>query len=232
VPYIPYSPGPTSPEPELRWSLVFVMCMGSAHKGMPLECPDMSGSANEEYAHLYMRGVNEAASGMQLDAQDVLDVLDAFGGDGVRWYLTGVLEGSEDRVEQEIEEYEMLEDSIRAFYAEKLGLEPSEERPGGLLYRCGEGEFALFESAGAASGDHTQMGWEVEDIEATVEWLRVRRVVFEEYGLPGLRTVNGIAKVAGNYPSKGGVGEKAAWFRDSEGNLFGIGQPIDELKDG
>jgi catechol 2,3-dioxygenase-like lactoylglutathione lyase family enzyme len=120
----------------------------------------------------------------------------------------------------------------KAFYAKKLGLEPSEERPGGLLYRCGEGEFALFESAGAASGDHTQMGWEVEDIEATVEWLRGRGVVFEEYDFPGLRTVNGIAEVAGNYPSKGGVGEKAAWFRDSEGNLFGIGQPIDELKDG
>jgi catechol 2,3-dioxygenase-like lactoylglutathione lyase family enzyme len=114
----------------------------------------------------------------------------------------------------------------RAFYAEKLGLEPSEERPGGLLYRCGEGEFALFESAGAASGEHTQMGWEVKDIEATVEWLRGRGVMFEEYDFPGLRTVNGIAEVAGNYPSKGGVGEKAAWFRDSEGNLFGIGQPI------
>ena len=120
----------------------------------------------------------------------------------------------------------------KAFYAEKLGLEPSEERPGGLLYRCGNGEFALFESAGVASGDHTQMAWEVEDIEATVERLRARGVVFEEYDLPGLRTVNGIAEVAGNYPSKGGVGEKAAWFRDSDGNLFGIGQPIDELKDG
>jgi catechol 2,3-dioxygenase-like lactoylglutathione lyase family enzyme len=114
----------------------------------------------------------------------------------------------------------------RSFYAEKLGLEPSEERPGGLLYRCSEGEFALFESAGAASGDHTQMAWEVEDIEATVEQLRARGVVFEEYDLPGLRTVNGIAEIAGNYPSKGGVGEKAAWFRDSEGNLFGIGQPM------
>jgi len=34
----------------------------------------------------------------------------------------------------------------RSFYAEKLGLEPSVEMPGGLLYRCGEGEFALFES--------------------------------------------------------------------------------------
>lgn len=28
----------------------------------------------------------------------------------------------------------------RRFYAEKLGLEPSEERPGGLLYRCGGSE--------------------------------------------------------------------------------------------
>ena len=45
----------------------------------------------------------------------------------------------------------------RAFYAEKLGLEPSEERPEGVLYRCDEGEFALFESAGSASGGHTQM---------------------------------------------------------------------------
>jgi catechol 2,3-dioxygenase-like lactoylglutathione lyase family enzyme len=114
----------------------------------------------------------------------------------------------------------------RSFYADKLGLEPNEERPGGLLYHCGEGEFALFESSGAASGDHTQMAWEVEDIEATVATLRARGVVFEEYDLAGLKTVNGIAEVAGNYPSKGGVGERAAWFRDSEGNLLGIGQPI------
>jgi catechol 2,3-dioxygenase-like lactoylglutathione lyase family enzyme len=114
----------------------------------------------------------------------------------------------------------------RSFYAEKLGLEPVEERPGGLLYRCGSGSFALYESAGAASGDHTQMGWEVADIDATVATLRARGVVFEEYDVPGLTTVDGIATIAGNYPSKGGVGEKGAWFRDSEGNLLGIGQPV------
>jgi catechol 2,3-dioxygenase-like lactoylglutathione lyase family enzyme len=113
----------------------------------------------------------------------------------------------------------------RAFYAEKLGLEPSEERPGGLLYRCARGEFALFASAGAASGAHTQMGWEVEDIEATVAELRSRGVVFEEVDVPGLETVDGIADVAGNYPSKG-TGERGAWFRDSEGNLLGLGQPV------
>jgi catechol 2,3-dioxygenase-like lactoylglutathione lyase family enzyme len=114
----------------------------------------------------------------------------------------------------------------RTFYAEKLGLEPAEERPGGLRYRFAQGEFALFESAGAASGSHTQMGFEVADIEATVAELRGNGVVFEEYDLPGLRTVNGIAEVSGNYPSKGGRGERAAWFRDSEGNLLGIGQAI------
>jgi catechol 2,3-dioxygenase-like lactoylglutathione lyase family enzyme len=113
----------------------------------------------------------------------------------------------------------------RAFYAEKLGLQPSEERPGGLLYRCAGGAFALFESAGASPGSFTQMAWEVDDLAATVAELRRRGVVFEQVEMPGLKTVDGIAEVAGNYPSKGS-GEKAAWFRDSEGNMLGVGQPI------
>jgi catechol 2,3-dioxygenase-like lactoylglutathione lyase family enzyme len=114
----------------------------------------------------------------------------------------------------------------RAFYSRMLGLEPVEERPGGLRYQCGSGQFVVFQSAGVASDTHTQMGWEVDDIEATVTELRRRGVVFEEYDLPGLKTVDGIAEVAGNYPSKGGIGEKGAWFKDSEGNLLAIGQSL------
>jgi catechol 2,3-dioxygenase-like lactoylglutathione lyase family enzyme len=113
----------------------------------------------------------------------------------------------------------------RSFYADKLGLRPVEERAGGLRYVCAAGEFALFASAGAPSGGHTQMGWEVEDIEATVRELRSRGVIFEEYDMPGLRTVDGIADIEGNYPSKG-IGERGAWFRDSEGNMLGIGQAV------
>jgi catechol 2,3-dioxygenase-like lactoylglutathione lyase family enzyme len=113
----------------------------------------------------------------------------------------------------------------RAFYAEKLGLEPAEERPGGLLYRCRSGAFALFATAGAPSGTHTQMAFDVDDIEAVVAELKSRGVAFEDVDVPGLRTIDGIASVDGNYPSKGGVGERAAWFRDSEGNVLGIGQP-------
>jgi len=72
----------------------------------------MSGTAGEEHANLYMRGVSEAASGAELKPQEILDVLDVFGEDGVRMYLVGFLEGIEDSVEEEIEEYEMLEASV------------------------------------------------------------------------------------------------------------------------
>ena len=68
------------------------------------------------------------------------------------------------------------------------------------------------------------MAWEVDDLDPVVSELSDRGVVFEEYDLPGLTTHQGIAQVDGNYPSKGGVGERAAWFKDSEGNLLGVGQ--------
>jgi catechol 2,3-dioxygenase-like lactoylglutathione lyase family enzyme len=108
-------------------------------------------------------------------------------------------------------------DRARRFYSEKLGLEPSEEREGGLLYRFSNGEFALFESAGSSPGTFTQMAWEVDDIEATVADLESPGLEFE---------YEGITEVTGNYPSKGGKGERGVWFRDSEGNMLGIGQPV------
>ena len=104
----------------------------------------------------------------------------------------------------------------RAFYRDKLGLEPAEEREGGLRYLLGDSEFHIFLSAGAASGTATQLGFEVEDIDAAFARLRDRGVVFEP---------DRIVDVGGNYPSKGS-GERGAWFRDSEGNLLGIGQPL------
>ena len=70
------------------------------------------------------------------------------------------------------------------------------------------------------------MAWQVDDIEAVVAELRNRGVVFDEYDMPGLRTIDGVAVVAGNYPSHGGVGERAAWFHDSEGNLLAVGQAL------
>src|SRR4051794_12075515 len=115
-------------------------------------------------------------------------------------------------------------DRARSFYRDKLGLEPAEEREGGLRYVCGPTEFHVFRSSGAASGESTQMGLEVDDLEATVAQLRERGVTFEVYELPGFTWDGDILTTAGNSPSKGS-GERGAFFRDSEGNLIGLGQP-------
>jgi catechol 2,3-dioxygenase-like lactoylglutathione lyase family enzyme len=102
----------------------------------------------------------------------------------------------------------------KRFYAEKLGLQPTREMPGGLFYESDTGRrFVVFPTTGRASGAHTQMGWTVDDIEASVAELRSRGVSFEEYDYPDLRTVDGIAQT-------GPV--RAAWFRDSEDNLLGL----------
>jgi catechol 2,3-dioxygenase-like lactoylglutathione lyase family enzyme len=114
----------------------------------------------------------------------------------------------------------------RAFYSDKLGLTPVEERPGGLRYQCGSGSFAIFTTRGAPSGTHTQLALEVEDLESTMAELRARGVVFQDYDFPGMKTQNGLTEVEGNYPSRGGVGERACWFYDSEGNLIGVGQAM------
>lgn len=107
----------------------------------------------------------------------------------------------------------------KSFYADKLELKPSEERPEGLLYECGGGQFMLFPTHGQPSGTHTQLGWDVEDLEGVVAKLRENGVKFEEYDLPGLKTVDGIAEIAG---------ERGAWFKDSEGNLLAIGEQTSE----
>ncbi|MGA6226763.1 VOC family protein [Streptomyces umbrinus] len=117
-------------------------------------------------------------------------------------------------------------DRARRFYSEKLGLDPVDERPGGLLYRCPGADFVVYQSTGVSPGTFTQMALEVDDIETVVAELKRRGVVFEEVDVPGLRTTNGIAEIEGNYPSKGARGERGAWFRDSEGNLLGVGELV------
>jgi catechol 2,3-dioxygenase-like lactoylglutathione lyase family enzyme len=114
----------------------------------------------------------------------------------------------------------------RTFYAERLGLDPAEEREGGLRYQCAGDSFVIFSSTGRPSGEHTQMGFYVPDIEVAVAELRDRGLTFDEVEIPGVRGRNGIVDIPGNYPSTGSVGERAVWFRDSEGNLLGLGQLV------
>jgi catechol 2,3-dioxygenase-like lactoylglutathione lyase family enzyme len=110
-----------------------------------------------------------------------------------------------------------VQDLARAkqFYAEKLGFSPVRETPAGLDYQCKHSWFSLYPSQGRSSGQFTQAGWRTDNIEAVVAELKSRGVVFEEYDLPNFKTVNSIA-------TTGPI--RAAWFKDSEGNLLGLAQ--------
>src|SRR3977135_151561 len=103
----------------------------------------------------------------------------------------------------------------RAFYKEKLGLTPTE--PDGDLFECGGGTAFIISSMGTKPAGHTQMSFAVDDVEATVKQLKSKGFVCEEYDYPTLKTVNSIA----TRPDF-----KAAWFKDSEGNMLGIGQRL------
>jgi catechol 2,3-dioxygenase-like lactoylglutathione lyase family enzyme len=103
----------------------------------------------------------------------------------------------------------------KGFYEGKLGLTPVEETEQGTRYRVGQNDFLLFPSTGRASGDHTQLGFDVDDLDSSVKALRDRGVTFEEYDMPGFKTVEGILEAEG---------ERTAWFKDSEGNLLVIAE--------
>ena len=105
----------------------------------------------------------------------------------------------------------------KAFYRDKLGLQPFETDADNARFRVGDGsEFNVFRTMGAPSGTHTQMAFLVGDIAGEVRELKSRGVTFEEYDFPGLKTKDGIAEAGG---------AKAAWFKDSEGNLLNLVQP-------
>lgn len=117
-------------------------------------------------------------------------------------------------------------DRARGFYEGVLGLRVIRNKGFEVIYRAGDVEVDVYASEGAGTAEHTLASFIVEDIERIVRGLEERGVVFEEYDLPGLKTVNGIADLGP---------DKSAWFKDPDGNLLNISQldalPLPEAQD-
>lgn len=100
----------------------------------------------------------------------------------------------------------------RAFYEGSLGLVPGGLKPDGkFVYRVGGSTLALFPKPDGTKAEHTAISFQVADIAASIEQLKRRGVVFEDYDFPDFKTVNHVCVLGA---------EKAAWFKDTEGNFL------------
>lgn len=102
----------------------------------------------------------------------------------------------------------------KEFYGNTLGLKQTDENMGGVTYTSGSGKLFVYSSPTAGSGQATCAFWEVDDAEAVVAELKDKGVTFEHYDMPG-GTREGDLHIMG--PTK------AAWFKDPDGNILGIG---------
>jgi predicted enzyme related to lactoylglutathione lyase len=106
----------------------------------------------------------------------------------------------------------------RKFYEQTLGLKPGRELAGGVTYEFANGTACfLYFTPNAGTSKASQAFWQVHDVEREVRELKARGVKFEEYDIPGTKTENGILT---------GGGAKAAWFKDSEGNILALVQSL------
>ena len=117
-------------------------------------------------------------------------------------------------------EYIPVKDLARArqFYEQKLGLKPVRAGADGVTYECAGGTAAfMYPTPNAGTSQASQAFWQVDDIEREVAELKSGGVAFEEYDTPGLTTHNSITTAGG---------AKAAWFKDTEGNIMAVIQTL------
>ena len=104
----------------------------------------------------------------------------------------------------------------RDFYRERVGLEMISESTNNITFRCGGAtRLALSQSTVGTADTQTQAVWRVSDLDAELAELRSRGVVIEDYDLPGLKTVDGIADIGF---------ARISWFIDPGKNCVGVMQ--------
>ncbi len=100
-------------------------------------------------------------------------------------------------------------DRAKRFFQEQVGLPLFDETPFTLRFGAGKGTLAV--RRGQPNVGQTAAHFEVDDLEGVIRDLTSRGVTFEDYETP--KTTNFIAQIG---PAR------AAWFKDPDGNVFGV----------
>jgi hypothetical protein len=74
----------------------------------------------------------------------------------------------------------------------------------------------MYPTPNAGTSTASQAFWQVEDLEREVAALKSRGVKFEDYDTAKIKTKGGISEPGDT---------KAAWFKDTEGNIMALIQP-------
>ena len=107
-------------------------------------------------------------------------------------------------------------ETSKPFYAGKLGLEILIENEEEIAYKCGgDSQLAVTKSTTGTADEQTQAGWRVDDLDAEIAELRSRGVEIQEYDMPGLKTVEGVADLGF---------ARVAWIVDPHKNALRIVQ--------
>ena len=106
----------------------------------------------------------------------------------------------------------------KSFYENKLGLKTVRAINGELIMSSGNGvNISIYKRETPTKADHTVLTFEVEKIEPEIKILKSKGVIFEDYDMPSLKATNHIYQRGA---------EKAAWFKDTEGNILCIHEVI------
>jgi catechol-2,3-dioxygenase len=105
-------------------------------------------------------------------------------------------------------------EASKDFYANKIGLQVLSENPGSVTFKCGgDSRLVISKSTAGTSDEQTQASFRVADVKAEAAELRSRGVKIEDYDMPGLKTVDGIADIGFAW---------IAWFIDPGKNCVGM----------
>ena len=104
-------------------------------------------------------------------------------------------------------------DQARAFYENKLGFEFISLDQFALVMKIGGHMVRIGKVPDFTPVRSTVLGWEVEDIEATVAWLKEQGVALEKY--PFIQDQEMGIWIAP-------TGDKVAWFKDPDGNVLSV----------
>jgi catechol 2,3-dioxygenase-like lactoylglutathione lyase family enzyme len=113
-------------------------------------------------------------------------------------------------------------DRAKAWWHDVLGRDPVYEEPEGeaVFYDIGGTGVMVYRSDFAGTAKNTVLNLMTDDLDRDMTMLRTHGVMFHDYDMPGLKTVDGVAELGD---------ERSAWFSDSEGNIFAIAQPSPEV---